>query len=219
MVVSREPFNVRFFLLVKRDIPYEVSAISGFKQDSLKISKVANAFCNLHQGQLGSQDSTSLFGHIKLTRIDGLPNIPLCTGGDLLFFVLCVGVCILNLHTTLVALDLFAFVVWAVLGCFLSVGSGFVPHSQHGCYVGVCGCECGSMWVNTFLCALRVFAGSMISHSKTKMAPGKGFEPLRARSPPATSPLIWRPFDFRSRGWRDNHSATPAPATNIGVDP
>jgi len=75
MVVSREPFNIGFFLLVKRDIPYEVSTISGFKQDSLKISKVANSFCNLHQGQLGSRESTSLFGHIKLTRIDGLPNI------------------------------------------------------------------------------------------------------------------------------------------------
>jgi hypothetical protein len=93
MVVSREPFNIGFFLLVKRDIPYEVSTISGFKEDSLKISKVANAFCNLHQGQLGSQDSNSLFGHIKLTRIDGLPNIPPCARvGDVFFLVLCMGV-------------------------------------------------------------------------------------------------------------------------------
>jgi hypothetical protein len=114
MVVSREPFNIGFFLLIKRDIPYEVSTISGFKQDSLKISKVANAFCNLHQGQLGSQDSNSLFGHIKLTRIDGLPNIPLVHGwGSLIFCSLC-GCGALKLHTTLVALDLFAFVVWAV---------------------------------------------------------------------------------------------------------
>jgi len=29
--------------------------------------------------------------------------------------------------------------------CVLCVGRGFVPHSQHGCYVGECGCECEGM--------------------------------------------------------------------------
>ena len=39
------------------------------------------------------------------------------------------------------------------------------------------------------------------------MAPGKGFEPLRARGPLAGLPT----FVLRgSRGQRDNHSATPA---------
>jgi hypothetical protein len=51
-----------------------------------------------------------------------------------------------------------------------------------------------------------------INRKKLKtMAPGKGFEPLRARSPPAILPFLAKPtFQFRSRGWRDNHSATPA---------
>jgi len=59
MVVSGEPFNVGFFLFVKRNIANKVATIIGSKEDSLKISKVANAFCNL-QGQLGSQESNSL---------------------------------------------------------------------------------------------------------------------------------------------------------------
>ena len=44
------------------------------------------------------------------------------------------------------------------------------------------------------------------------LAPGKGFEPLRARSPPAFLPFGLSPLLYKSRGWRDNHSATPAPA-------
>lgn len=48
------------------------------------------------------------------------------------------------------------------------------------------------------------------------LAPGKGLEPLRARSPPAILPLLdLASHFFRSRGWRDNHSATPAPANKI----
>jgi len=58
---------------------------------------------------------------------------------------LCVGVGRYELHTTLVALDLVAFWFGLFLGCCLSVGRGIVPHSQHGCYVEVCGCECGRM--------------------------------------------------------------------------
>ncbi len=30
-------------------------------------------------------------------------------------------------------------------GCCLCVGRGFASHSQHGCYVELCGCECGGM--------------------------------------------------------------------------
>jgi hypothetical protein len=50
------------------------------------------------------------------------------------------------------------------------------------------------------------------------MAPGKGFEPLRARSPPAILPFRLCPLScLRSRGWRVNHSATPATATEVIV--
>ena len=38
------------------------------------------------------------------------------------------------------------------LGCCLCVGSGIVPHSVHGCYVELCGCECGGMLEYLFLC-------------------------------------------------------------------
>jgi hypothetical protein len=45
-----------------------------------------------------------------------------------------------------------------------------------------------------------------------KMAPGKGFEPLRAKGPLAGLSLAQALFVpvMGSRGQRDNHSATPA---------
>jgi hypothetical protein len=60
--------------------------------------------------------------------------------------------------------------------------------------------------------SITKFQCSWVYFTNMLLAPGKGFEPLRARSPPAFLPFGLSPLLYKSRGWRDNHSATPAPA-------
>jgi hypothetical protein len=61
-----------------------------------------------------------------------------------------------KLHTTLVALGLVAFLVWAVFGLLFECGERDCATQSTLLLCWVCGCECGCMLTNLFSASFRV---------------------------------------------------------------